>query len=269
MRHATNGIQGAEATARKKIPLTELSADPADQTGTCQPGRWFRIGVTALQDIPATSDSSRWTPLRRELLTWFRDNAAPLAEAYEGAIRLLGDGDFPGRIHFIAHAMRDISDRLVFVLDPHLNVKRVQYENELDRIEKLWTPLMSVRNPSDAAVTTASVRINYDVATIIDSLVGAHRERRQRPSNHELLLRFLMRKEPLQAEVNKRLVMEFSNMRNWFMSLTHLRNKGVPKVDESELQEQFRKFEGMLHSFVGNFFTGKKALDEILRQANE
>jgi hypothetical protein len=206
--------------------------------------------------------------LRRELLHWFRDNATPLAEAYEGAIRLVDDDDFPGRIHFIAHAVRDISDRLVYALDPQLKAGRVQYENEMDRIEKLW-PHLNVPGPTDAAAETETVTIDYKVASIIDSLVTAHRERRERPSNYELLFRFLMRKEPLQAEVNQRLVRDFKRMREWFMARTHLRDNGVPPVDESELQTQFKKFEGMLHSFVGNFFTGKKELDEVLRQANQ
>ncbi|HUT54434.1 MAG TPA: hypothetical protein VM658_13680 [bacterium] len=224
---------------------------------------------TELKESHSIDDSSRWRPLRRELLNWFRTNASPLAEAYEGAIRLIEDGDFPGRVHFIAHAVRDISDRLVYVLDPQLKAGRVQYENEMDRIEKLWpTELMSIRDTQDAAAEIETVRIDHKVASIIDSLVKAHRERRQRPSNYELLFRYLMRKEPFQAEVNQRLVMDFKRMRDWFMNLTHLRDKKVPQVDESELQTQFKKFEGMLHSFVGNFFTGKKELDEILRQTN-
>jgi hypothetical protein len=206
--------------------------------------------------------------LRRELLNWFRDNAVPLAEAYEGAIRLVDNGDFPGRIHFIAHAVRDISDRLVYVLDPQLKAGRVQYENEMDRIEKLW-PRLNVPSLTDAVAETEAVTIDYKVASIIDALVTAHRERRARPSNYELLFRFLMRNEPLRAEVNQRLVRDFKRTREWFMARTHLQGKAVPPVDESELQTQFKKFEGMLHSFVGNFFTGKKELDEVLRQANK
>lgn len=214
-------------------------------------------------------DSAHWTPLRRELLKWFRVNAAPLAEAYEGAIRLVDDGDFPGRIHFIAHAVRDISDRLVYVLDPQLNGNRVQYENEMDRIEKDWPQLRSVGDTNDAVAETETVRINRKVASMIDSLVEAHRERRQRPSNYELLFRVLMRKEPLQSAVHQRLVKDFKKMRGWFMDQTHLPREEVRQVAESELQTQFKRFEGMLHSFVGNYFTGVNELDEILRQANE
>lgn len=222
-----------------------------------------------MQEPHSSHDSSRWTPQRRELLNWFRTNAAPLADAYEGAIRLVDDGAFPGRIHFIAHAVRDICDRLVYVLDPQLKAGRVQYENQLDRIEKLWPHLESVRDNPDTAAPPETVQVDHRVAWLIDSLVKAHRERRQRPSNYELLFRFLMRKEPSQAAVNRRLVRDFAKTRAWFMDLTHLRREEVPAVDESELQTHFRNFEGMLHSFVGSFFTGTKELDEILRKANQ
>ena len=57
---------------------------------------------------------------------------------------MLGEHSFPGRIHFIAHAVRDIADRLITVLDPQVDAKRVQYENELDRIEKHWPTIDAI-----------------------------------------------------------------------------------------------------------------------------
>ena len=212
---------------------------------------------------------ARWPQKRVELLRWFRNEAEPLAEAYEGAVRLLNDGGFPGRLHFISHAVRDIADRLVFVLDPQLIGSRVQYENEMDRIARDW-PQLQAFNVGEASESANpdSVTISYASASSINSLVQAHRERRQRPSNYELLFRYLMRNEPSRGDVNKRLVSDFRKMRQWFMDLAHLRATGPPKIDEAELQMQFSSFEGMLHSFVGDFFTGTTELDEILRQAN-
>lgn len=191
----------------------------------------------------------------------------PLAEAYESAVRLLEDRHFPGRVHLIAHIVRDIADRLVFVLDPDLLGARVQYEHELDAIEKLWPALYTVEQTSDGTVPQDTIPIDYKLAVAINSLVVAHRERRRRPSNYELLFRYLMRSEPTRANVNQRLVSDFKKTRDWFMALAHLR-KEKPHVDDGELQGQFTKFERMLHSFVGHFFTGTAELDDILRQAN-
>jgi hypothetical protein len=215
------------------------------------------------------SPSGTLPPIRQELLVWFQKNAAPLAGAYEGAIRLLDNIHFPGRVHFIAHAGREIADRLVFVLDPQLSGSRVQYEDLMDPILKSWPGQMLANETEDGAPSRDEVTIDYKLATMIDSLVDFHRDRRQRPSASELLFRFLMRNEPSWAEVNQRLVAEFSKIRRWFMELTHVRQKKAPEVEEDELQAQFGKFERMLHSFVGSFFTGTAEIDEILRQANE
>jgi hypothetical protein len=172
-------------------------------------------------------------------------------------------------VHFIAHAVRDIADRLAFVLDSQQAPRRVQYENEMDRIEKLWPRLPIVGNTTDGVTAQATLTIDYKLAGLINFLVVAHRERRERPSNYHLLFRCLMRNEPFGPNANERLVSDFKEVRDWFMGLTHLRQGKSPQVNESELQIQFTKFEGMLHSFVGDFFTGIAELDEILQQAND
>jgi len=188
--------------------------------------------------------------------------------AYEGAVCLLESKGFPGRVHFIAHAVRDIADRLPFALDPQQEGQRVQYEQQLDRIEKLWLKLDSISDSQELTPSSGTVAIDLRVAAMIDSLIQEHRIRRQRPSNSELLFRFLMRSEPSQQDVNERLVRDFKKSREWFMGLAHLRASETDTVEEDELQVRFRTFEGMLHSFVGSFFTAKKELDGILLQAN-
>ena len=209
------------------------------------------------------------TKKRLQLLNWFRNNAESLADAYEGAIRLLSDRDFPGRVHFIAHAVRDIANRLASALDPQLKSCLVQYANEMDHIQELWPSLQTMGECPEGEPPRDTMTIDYRLAVRIDSLVTAHRDSRKRPSNYELLFRYLMRNEPTQAEVNKRLVSDFKRIHGWFMRLTHLRAGEAVQVGEDELQSQFAKFEGMLHSFVGDFFTAKAEIDEILRKANE
>jgi hypothetical protein len=208
-----------------------------------------------------------WSPKRRQLLNWFRGNAVALAEAYEGAVRLIEDSSFPGRVHFIGHAVRDIADRLAFTLDAELSGSRVQYENELDKIEKTWKRL--VRFEEDQHATKEdSVEIGYHTACQIEDLINAHRDRRSRPSNAEMLFRCLMRLHPTTAEINSRLVDDFKKIRAWFMAFTHLRQDKAPEVNELTLQAKFNAFESMLHSFVGEFFTGTAEIDDILQQAN-
>ncbi|MCH8204231.1 MAG: hypothetical protein IID09_03660, partial [Candidatus Hydrogenedentes bacterium] len=208
------------------------------------------------------------SPQRRELLNWFRINAEPLAPAYEGAIRMLDDRDFPARVHFIAHAVRDISNRLIEVLEPGVPAGMVQYAQELDAIEKVWPDLHSMSGKGSDGGVQEAVELDYKLALRIDGLGKIHRESRKRPSNREMLFRFLMRNEPNRVQLNIRLVSGFEETCHWFMKLAHLRNKVPALIEEDKLQTQFAKFEGMLHSFVGDFFTGTETLDEILHEAN-
>src|SRR5688572_26801818 len=92
---------------------------------------------------PAAASAVTLTQMRLELKQWFQKNAPSLAPTYVGAVKLILDPTFSGRIHFIAHAVRDIADRLVFVLDDRLESGRVQYENCLDVIAKDWPRLDS------------------------------------------------------------------------------------------------------------------------------
>jgi len=215
------------------------------------------------------ADKSIWTPIRCELLKWFQEKAESLSDAYWGAVILLHDKNFPGRVHFISHAIRDISDRLVFILDPHVDPSCVQYANELDKILKFGLKLEPVENTNLNSSKTESYVIDAKSAVVIKNLIEEHKNRRERPSNFELLFYFLQRQDPGRSMEHKRIAIEFKKMRNWFMGLAHLRTSATPTVSENELQLQFEKFENMLHSFVGNFFTGKNKIDAILHQANQ
>jgi hypothetical protein len=172
-------------------------------------------------------------------------------------------------MHFISHAVRDIADRLARVLDPHLCGHRVHYDDEMDKIAEKWPKLKEINDGNSNPVPDESVALDYPLGVMIDQFVQKHRERRKRPSNYELLFRILMRNEPTSAHVNRRLATEFKEMREWFMHHTHLSQEVKSPVPESELQNNFSKFETMLHSFVGDFYTGTAELDEILHQANE
>ncbi len=222
---------------------------------------------------PVTNDrvpkGDIWTPIRCELLKWFQAQASSLAPAYEGAVELVGNASFPGRVHFIAHCVRDISDRLIFVLDSTLDGSRVQYEQVCDSIAKEWPQLDELFPSSSFPTVTDTVPIPLQVAQRIDQLLSAHRSRRSGPSKFELLFVRLNQNDPSQPELNQRIVKEFQQTREWFMRLTHLRRGEPPIVDERELRLRFESFEKILHSFVGNFFTGIRELDAILQQANK
>ncbi len=225
-----------------------------------------------------------WTPRRQELYEWFVRQAPSLAEAYKGAVYLVAQRQFPARVHFIAHAVRDIADRLPFVLDGELESDRVPYEcvfdtilgtlNEgpRDRHLNRW-PSEKELADGDVAQTTAAenhnaVLIPRNVYQELDKLMQHHRRRRDQPKRSALLFRALLRIDPRSSAASKRLVRAFDHECKWFMKKAHLPREPFSAVSDSELERRFERFETMLHSFVGRFFTQTRELDEILRQAN-
>lgn len=65
-------------------------------------------------DMPfsLTHVETYWTEPRQELRAWFQRNAPSLGELYEGALRMFFAPEFPGRVRFVAHAVREIRNRL-------------------------------------------------------------------------------------------------------------------------------------------------------------
>jgi hypothetical protein len=159
--------------------------------------------------------------MRSELRAWFRRHAESLAPAYEGAVELLANATFPGRVQFIAHAVRDIAARLVFALEPHPKGQRVQYEDHLDKIQELWPSLDGIYQREASSPSVKTVSIPWESAVLIDGLILRHRERRNHPSAHDLLFRFLVKGCLSPPASIDRLVREFEKTAKWFMAHAH------------------------------------------------
>jgi hypothetical protein len=209
-----------------------------------------------------------WTRMRSELRDWFRRHAESLAPAYEGAVELLANPNFPGRERFIAHAVRDIANGLVFALEPQRPGQRVQYEDALDKIEEEWKSPDSAWQSAPSATPEEDLTISLKVAQLIDRLVLAHRERRASPSPYKLLFQFLARNSPSPAPQIDHLVDEFRNNAKWFTARAHFQRDLHAPVSDDDLRWRFQAFEGAIFGMVGTYFAGTGVLDEILQRAN-
>src|SRR5574341_1863423 len=81
---------------------------------------------------------SHWSRNRLDLLTWFRRNAPSLGEIYEGAVNMMFETSLPGRTRFIAHAVRDIRNRLPEVISGIKGGSRFEWIQQLDGLLKAW-----------------------------------------------------------------------------------------------------------------------------------
>ena len=88
-------------------------------------------------ELPAPPENY-WTEQRRDLLSWLQRNAPSLGELYEGSLIMIHNHDFPGKTRLIAHAVREIKNRLPDAIAGPKTATRLQYKNRLDDIVGDW-----------------------------------------------------------------------------------------------------------------------------------
>lgn len=79
-----------------------------------------------------------WNPDRARLHGWLDRKAPHLAPLYSAALRMAMDERFPGRVHFIAHAIRELVLHLPNAIDGTLKLPRLDYEPLVERVRKRW-----------------------------------------------------------------------------------------------------------------------------------
>jgi hypothetical protein len=122
-----------------------------------------------------------WNETRKMLLSWFENNAPSLGELYEGALRMVYDENFPGRVRFVSHAVREIRNRLPGVIAGYKSGSSLQYSNRLEEIAKIWQesglPVdgsLPIKITTEDLPSSTDVLIPKKVYEKISNLVGDH-----------------------------------------------------------------------------------------------
>lgn len=79
-----------------------------------------------------------WTPERAALCRWFERSAPGLAPVYQSAVRMAIDETFPGRVWFVAHAIREIRNRLPDALAGEVAASHTDYPNLARSVHARW-----------------------------------------------------------------------------------------------------------------------------------
>lgn len=213
-----------------------------------------------------------WASERRELHNWFQAKAPSLADAYEGAVRLLSVPGFPGRVHLVSHVVRDICNRLPDFLGSIKRV-RIEYVQELDALDKLWPDSVGPSaadygNSTNEVSGHLDVRIPRAAAAAVSLLVKKHRDRQRNRDIADNLFALVAEATPYDRASLKPIATAFYNTARWFKEHTHLRNGPMDLSEQTELVQRFEQFERITLSLVRSFFRTMDELDGILQQAN-
>lgn len=236
--------------------------------------------VIATADLTSSSASTRtgppettcWSSKRLQLLNWLERAAPQLAPVYAGAVTMAFDGDFPGRLVFVWHAIREIRNRLPDALAGEVAASSLQYGDLASEIRRCWIEdgwpgdgVITLTHPSEPSASgPARNEVSRDLLLAVADLVAGHvaiADRNQ--ANAQRLF------DAVAGSAAPTYV-----VRTWARGgrrahkLAHVHNKPVDPADEAELNSDFTAFEAVLMTIANRSYENMDNLDEILGSAN-
>jgi hypothetical protein len=218
------------------------------------------------------SATSIWTAKRLGLRDWLQRTAPQLAEVYAGAVTMAFDRNFPGRVVFVWHAIREIRNRLPDAVASEVDSSSLEYRQLVDAIQRCWIDdgwpndgaiaLSDSREPS--ASGPARYEVSRDLLLAVGRLVGGHAAIADRNLANAQRLLDAVAGSAVPAYV----------VRTWRAGgrrahkLAHVHNKPVDPDDEASLESDFTAFEAGLMTIANRSYENMDDLDEILGSAN-
>lgn len=223
-------------------------------------------------------EQALWTPRRIELRGWLQRHAPGLAALYEGAVRLVCAPPVSGRVRFVAHAIREICNRLPNAVSGVEAEARVDYKTRLDEIATAWERSgLSLDGSApeifagDTPLAEGPKKVSVDRALILSivTLVRDHAEGRKRPEeNAARLFEAISPENQALRDTLTPVIRQWVEIGRWSVARAHDWKLVDGDYPEGELQRQFGLFETTLGALVGGFFEAAGELDEILEETN-
>ena len=200
-----------------------------------------------------------------------QERANHLAPIYRAALRMTMEESFPGRVHLVAHAMREIRNRLP---DAIAGVVKPgpSYQDLATKVRSRWEkeglpsdgPLSlsatlepSTSGPEQYEVSVELLRV---VADLVDANVRTTgNSRRQARRMFEAIWG-----EPPPSYV----VDNWFRTKDWISKHMHVDNKAHGPEADTEVAAIFGAFENALFAISNRSYQNLEELDEILASAN-
>ena len=214
-------------------------------------------------------------PNQQRIADLLRERAPQLADVYIGAIHLLGDGAIPGRVRFICHAGRDLTNRI-----PELfaeSVGRVELKADLDELSSLWVEhrgpeaemaLITAQKADLPQGTQPTVGVPLVVVRRISALIDHHKQISLNHRDRAIKMVEAVAPENVgKQEALLPIANQWLDLHRWFQGHAHA---GLDQrtVNENELQTRFATLESQIKALIGEFYEPVATLDEILQDTN-
>jgi hypothetical protein len=218
----------------------------------------------------AAQQPNCWTAERIEIRSWLDRNAPSLGELYAGAVTLLYETPMPGHVRFVAHAVREIRNRLPDCIAGRTENQGLQYKNRLDDIVALPAAdalIADLGGPT--APTTTTVAIDRTFAKKVSALIEDHRATRAKPLDaaRRLFEAIAPENTPLRDTLTP-VLEQWITITEWFVGRAHDNGHSDGHYSADDLRRRFTIFERTLTALIKPFFATLEDLDAILQNAN-
>lgn len=212
-----------------------------------------------------------WTPEREALNRWFLANAEHLAPVYVGAVYMAMNESFPGRVHFVAHAIREIRNRLPDAVAGE-EVRGRRAEDLSKRLSSIWN---REGFPSDGSLPLAA-RVEpslsgadcYEISGDLMKVVSDHVADQLRGSYDKTRNARRLFEAAVGTAPPSYVVKDWLRRSDWAEKYMHVGNRSLRPTAEAEVIPVFEEFERSLLALSIRPHENLEALDEILESAN-
>ena len=180
---------------------------------------------------------------------------------------------FPGRVHFVGHAIREIGNRLPEAIAGKLEGPNSDYSQLARAVESQWVdaglPSDGSLLPAERATASAPSEEQHAIPrallrAVSEIVIGHHAASSRNKERARHLFEFYSRGEPLPEYAVK----------NWSKAikqhgLAHVHDKPLRPEDEEEITEAFLTIEQVLLTFANRSYENMDELDGLLESANQ
>ena len=220
-----------------------------------------------------TNTQAFWTPERVALRDWLNRYAPAISPLYSGALELAALDSFPGRVHFIAHAIREIRNRLPNTLGPKVKSRREHYEHLAEKIRKAWIEDRLPKDgrlvhPDETMPSTSGhsrLEVSVELLTAVGQLIKAHDEAQANQTTCEKSS-FLALSD--QGHVPPYVVKNWNKLYDDIHGFAHVGYEPLPVEADLEWVDKFFEFEKILMYLSKRRYENLDDLDELLKKAN-
>jgi len=210
------------------------------------------------------------TPEQRSIRAQLNRLSPSLADLYEGAVFLISKPGFPGKVRLVAHAVREIRNRLPDAVFGRTEICYVEYPKIVEEIrrEAERSGLIGVRVAACDTDKQSPLTISRNLWSMIHNLLRRHAEVRESQKDRaaKLMVAFDPDFEGATEMLNPIAKLWVEESR-WFVGRAH-RDCVTTQDDEEELALRFGRFEGTIRNLLGHFYAGLQVIDDILSEAN-